>query len=132
MTVPVRDWEESVATEGTPAKNAWYAVRVFPPLLSPSRLDLLAGHSLADAFKKYVLQDPELIAALEWHGGPFEELCRFEGHLPVEVTRYADFEGFQTSVLSFWDNPNLSLEKPNLSRRQKRLARSSGTAGAAS
>ena len=56
------DWEKSSAAGEQPGRPSFLDVRVFPPLLAPCRIDLLAGCPLAEAFKRFVLGDPEVAA----------------------------------------------------------------------
>ena len=56
------DWENSSAGGNGGADTFFREIRVYPPLLAPCRVDLVAGCSLAEAFKKYVLNDPEVAA----------------------------------------------------------------------
>jgi hypothetical protein len=56
------NWEKSSAGEGLRPGNAFFAVRVFPALLAPCRVDLIAGCSLSEVFKKFVLGDSEVAA----------------------------------------------------------------------
>ena len=60
--IRVRKWDTSVAQERTPDKCLWYDVQVFPALLAPNAVDLLAGSSLRDAFQRFVLDDPEVVS----------------------------------------------------------------------
>jgi hypothetical protein len=53
------EWENSTARNG---QIVFRDVRVYPRLLAPCRVDLLAGRSLAAAFNEFVLKDPEFVA----------------------------------------------------------------------
>ena len=54
--------ETSVLVERAEAKTRHYDVRVFPPLHSPQCVELLAGLSLVEAARRYVLDDAEVRA----------------------------------------------------------------------
>jgi hypothetical protein len=54
------DWQSSSAVDGRPAGHAFFDIRVYPCLLAPCRIDLLAGWTLAEAFSRTVLGDPEV------------------------------------------------------------------------
>jgi hypothetical protein len=54
--------DESAAGEYRAGGMAFLAVQVFPVMLAPERVRLLAGYALADAFRKFVLEDPEVSA----------------------------------------------------------------------
>jgi len=56
------DWERSFATEHRPTGFVFSEILIFPALLAPCRIDLIAGYPLAEAFKKFVLEDPEVAA----------------------------------------------------------------------
>jgi hypothetical protein len=58
----VLKWDMSLAMEQTPEKSRWYDVRVYPRLLAPNAVDLLAGQPLSEAFRLFVLGDPEVVA----------------------------------------------------------------------
>jgi hypothetical protein len=62
LTLPRIDWENSSIGADRRAGNAFFAVRTFPALLAPCRLELIQGRSLSDTFKKFVLEDPEVAA----------------------------------------------------------------------
>ncbi len=62
LTLPKVDWEGSSIGEDRRAGNVFFTVRVFPALLAPCRLDLLDRCPLSDAFKKFILEDPEVAA----------------------------------------------------------------------
>jgi hypothetical protein len=105
----VRDWARSVAVERTKTKDAWYGVRVYPPLLSTCGLDLMAGRPLAETFKQYVLQDPELEAGLRWHGyRSFEEILHFDDRLPVDLHSFDGYRDLLNKTRSHWELPDLS------------------------
>jgi hypothetical protein len=62
QALSVIDWEQSSAGgqgRGTPS---FLDIRLFPPLLAPCRIGVLAGYPLAEAFKEFVLRDPEVAA----------------------------------------------------------------------
>ena len=52
----------SAVGEGRRGGMVFLAVRVFPALLAPGRAELLAGFTLSEAFKKFVIDDPEVSA----------------------------------------------------------------------
>jgi hypothetical protein len=52
--------DESAAGEHRSGGTAYFAVNVFPVVLAPDRVQLLAGRSLAEVFRKFVLEDPEV------------------------------------------------------------------------
>src|SRR5262249_242414 len=54
------NWKESAVGENRPNGTIFYAVRVFPVILAPDRLELLSHRSLAEIFRDLVLQDPEV------------------------------------------------------------------------
>jgi hypothetical protein len=55
------DWEHSTVSEDRGGSAIYFAVRMFPVLLAPCRADLIADCSLSDAFKRFVLGDPEVV-----------------------------------------------------------------------
>ena len=55
------DWNDSAAA-GDQAKIEFLDIRIYPPLLAPCHVDLLAGRTLAEAFQQFVLDDPEVAA----------------------------------------------------------------------
>lgn len=55
-------WESSAATEEGPSRRSFFDIRVYPPLLAPCRLDILTGLPIIEAFKRFVLGDPEVAA----------------------------------------------------------------------
>lgn len=56
------DWEQSCAREDRPEGRSFVDVWVFPALHAPCRVDLIADQALSEAFKTFVLQDPEVSA----------------------------------------------------------------------
>jgi hypothetical protein len=54
------DWNNSAVSDGQSGAVSLSNIRVFPPLLAPCRVDLLAGHSLAEAFRRFVLEEAEV------------------------------------------------------------------------
>lgn len=56
------DWARSAIEESRRGGMRFLDVRVFPTVLSPCRVDLLADLTLREALWKYVLQDPEVMA----------------------------------------------------------------------
>jgi hypothetical protein len=55
-------WDDSAAGERRRGGVVYLAVRVFPVLLAPNRLEFLDGLIVQEAFKKYVINDPEVVA----------------------------------------------------------------------
>jgi hypothetical protein len=55
------DWEKSLAADNRD-RVAFFDIRVFPPLLAPCRIDLLAGCSLSEVFRTFILGDAEVAA----------------------------------------------------------------------
>lgn len=78
----------SAVGEGRRGGLVYLAIRVFPALLAPSRADLLAGCTLSEAFKKFVIADPEVSAlgkcALKV--APRFERVFVQGHCHVDGT----------------------------------------------
>lgn len=58
----IKHWDRSIVVERTKEKICWYAVTVAPLLHSSQRVRTLAGLTLKEAFQRFVLDDPELIA----------------------------------------------------------------------
>jgi hypothetical protein len=54
------EWQNSSAADDRLARSALLDIRVYPPLIAPCHLDLLAGRPLVEAFKQFVLGDPEV------------------------------------------------------------------------
>ena len=54
------EWKSSTAVNDQPGGNSFFNIRIYPPLLAPSRIDLLAGLTLLEAFKQLVLGDAEV------------------------------------------------------------------------
>jgi hypothetical protein len=54
------DWENSSAVVDGDRGRTVFDIRVFPPLLAPCRVDLLAGQPLAKVFNDFVLNDLEV------------------------------------------------------------------------
>ena len=69
------EWEESTAGENRRGGAVFREVRVYPALLAPRPVDLVAGLSLAVVFKKFVLEDPEFVA-LARYALRFEKAAR--------------------------------------------------------
>jgi hypothetical protein len=55
-------WDSSCAASQRATGLSFFDIQVYPVLLAPSRADLLAGQTLIDAFKRFVLNDPEVAA----------------------------------------------------------------------
>ena len=56
----VTDWSRSTAAAGE--RSSFHEVRIYPVLLAPERAGLVAGYSLSEAFRTFVLEDPEVTA----------------------------------------------------------------------
>jgi hypothetical protein len=56
------DWHKSSVSGEPTGRDVFVDVRLFPPLLAPSRAELVAGAPLAEAFRTFVLEDPEVSA----------------------------------------------------------------------
>lgn len=56
------DWSASAVGENRRGGISFQDVRVFPVVHGTTRIESLAGLSLADAAKRYVLNDPEVVA----------------------------------------------------------------------
>jgi hypothetical protein len=54
------EWQSSKAADDRRSGNAFFDVRIYPPLLAPCDLDLLAGLTLLEAFRQLVLGDAEV------------------------------------------------------------------------
>jgi hypothetical protein len=54
------EWQSSSAADDRVPRIALFDIRVYPPLLAPRQIDLLAGRTLAEAFEQVVLGDPEV------------------------------------------------------------------------
>ena len=57
------DWTASTVQERSRSKTRIYNVRVFPILHAPDAAKYLDGHSLSEAFLKFVIGDPEVASA---------------------------------------------------------------------
>lgn len=60
LTLSRLDWEHSSAGTDEASPQAFFGIRLFPPLLAPCSPDLVGGLSLAEAFQAFVLKDPEV------------------------------------------------------------------------
>jgi len=58
----ILDLDSSTVREERPGGRTFCSVQVFPVVLAPDRVRILAQHSLADAFKRFVIEDPEVAA----------------------------------------------------------------------
>lgn len=56
-------WDKSIAAERSGEKKKLFGVRIFPSIYASAAPAELDGLNLAEAFKKFVLADPEVIAA---------------------------------------------------------------------
>jgi hypothetical protein len=76
------DWGQSRIGDAQRAEVVYSAVRVFPALLAPCRIDLIAGCSLSEAFRSFVLEDPEVeaLAKMAVKLSPEFERVLIEGH----------------------------------------------------
>lgn len=54
------DWSQSAAVENGAAEPTYLGIAIFPPLLAPNRIDLLAGRALAEVCTEYLFNDPEV------------------------------------------------------------------------
>jgi hypothetical protein len=66
----VTDWSQSTLAVAGGEGPSFHEVRIYPALLAPGRADLVAGYSLSEAFRRFVLEDPE-VAALAREGIKF-------------------------------------------------------------
>jgi hypothetical protein len=96
-------------------------VQVYPALLAPCRTDLVAGRSLSDAFRKYVLEDPEFTALAEHAArqNPEARSIVKEGQAggadndwrwPVELSRFSSLTDVINGRRSFWDKQAMADE----------------------
>ena len=87
----VTNWSEFAVGENRRDGAAFFAVRVFPALLAPCRDQLLDKRPLADAFKAFILHDPE-VAALAALGlkksSRFERVFREGSCTPLGVAEW--------------------------------------------
>jgi hypothetical protein len=80
------DWGQSTAGDAERAEVVYSAVRVFPTLIAPCRVDLIAGCSLSEAFRSFVLEDPEVeaLAKLAVKLSPEFERVLIKGHCHLQ------------------------------------------------
>jgi len=81
--------ENSTVVERVGSKTKIFNVRVFPILHSSRAIPLLNGKRLSEAFSKYVIKDPEVIAlgARAMARGGYREVFE-DGNAPGPVTDY--------------------------------------------
>lgn len=119
------DWSASVAAEKRSGGKTFTAIRVFPLLLAPACVERVAGRNLADIFRAFVLEDPEVMALAQvaiaaspifenvFHGGHcFVRGCKEwplqRGAEPVGAIR-ADQDRRATGILAASD-PDAVIE----------------------
>src|SRR5262249_35848787 len=101
------DWPESVIeAEGCRFSD----VRVFPALLAPCRVDLIAGRAFSDVVRRFVLEDPEVtaLAAVARKKAPELEL--------ILQPRHYNIYGLQAWPLGFGRDP-VGVIHPDPERR---------------
>ena len=114
-------WEASAVGENRRGGAVFLAVQVYPALLAPCRTDLVAGRSLSDAFRKYVLEDPEFTALAEHAArqNPEARSIVKEGQAggadndwrwPVELSRFSSLTDVINGRRSFWDKQAMADE----------------------
>jgi hypothetical protein len=108
------DWQSSSAADGRPGEHAFFDIRVYPCLLAPCRIDLLAGWTLAEAFSRTVLGDPEVVALGREavRVSPVFEAVFVKGHCQTRV-------GYKEWPLAFERWPMASTVHPDPAKRSK-------------
>lgn len=105
------EWQSSSSSHGRLTRSAFLDIRVYPPLLAPCHIDLLAGRTLAEAFEQVVLGDPE-VATL---GREAVRLSpRFEA---VFVRGYCHVYGVKEWPLAFERWSMVSAVHPDVAKR---------------
>jgi len=56
------NWDVSSVKDPRRGGTVFYDIRVFPATKAPCRIDLLAGQTLTEAFRRFILEDPEVAA----------------------------------------------------------------------
>jgi hypothetical protein len=106
------EWQHSAATDDQ-AKIEFSDIRVYPPLLAPCRVDLLASRTLAEAFERFVLGDPE-VAALG------REAVRLSPKYQALFVRgRCQIHGFEEWPLAFERSVMASTVHPEIAKRSK-------------
>jgi hypothetical protein len=104
------EWQSSAAADDQ-AQIEFLDMRVYPPLLAPCYLDLLAGRSLAEAFQEFLLDDPE-VAALGRDA--VRLLPEFEA---VIVRGRCQVHGFEEWPLAYEQSVMVSTVHPDPAKR---------------
>lgn len=104
------EWQSSAAADDQ-AQIEFLDMRVYPPLLAPCYLDLLAGRSLAEAFQEFVLDDPE-VAALS------REAVRLSPEFEAVIVRKrCQVHGIEEWPLAFEQSVMVSTVHPDPAKR---------------
>jgi hypothetical protein len=104
------EWQSSSAA-GDQAQIEILDIRVYPPLLAPCHVDLLAGRTLAEAFQQFVLGDPE-VAALG------REAVRLSPKFEAVIVRgRCQVHGFEEWPLAFERTVMVSTVHPEVAKR---------------
>lgn len=108
------NWQSSSAVDGGAEGRAFFDIHVYPCLLAPCRIDLLAGWTLAEAFSRTVLGDPEVVALGREavRVSPAFEAVFIKGHCQTTL-RYKEWP------LAFERWPMASTVHPDSARRSK-------------
>ena len=109
-------WEQSAAGQTHPGGAIFWAVCVFPILQAPNRADVLAGRSLADVFRDFVLGDPEFRALADdalradavaepmLKEGKFPRGGKFGAQWPMDLGAFPDLARTIGEAGSFWES----------------------------
>jgi hypothetical protein len=136
----VIEWERSTVGQAARDSAVFHEVRVYPAMLAPCRVDLVAGLSLAQAFKKFVLEDPEFAALASYavrfdkaaksmlQEGKFARQVTFDWQWPIDLTPFANFVDVINDAYSFGVRRQVIGEQPQeacevLRDRYERLLR---------
>jgi hypothetical protein len=104
------EWQASRAAADQ-AQIEFLDIRIYPPLLAPCHVDLLAGRTLAEAFQQFVLDDPE-VAALG------REAVRLSPEFEAVITRgRCQVYGFEEWPLAFERSVMVSTVHPDVAKR---------------
>jgi hypothetical protein len=104
------EWQSSAAA-GDQAQIEILDIRVYPPLLAPCHVDLLAGRTLAEAFQQFVLGDPE-VAALG------REAVRLSPEFEAVIVRgRCQVHGLEEWPLAFERTVMVSTVHPEVAKR---------------
>jgi hypothetical protein len=104
------EWQASRAAGDQP-QIEFLDIRIYPPLLAPCHVDLLAGRTLAEAFQQFVLDDPE-VAALG------REAVRLSPEFEAVIIRgRCQVHGFEEWPLAFERTAMVSTVHPDAAKR---------------